>query len=250
MVIDIGGFMSRCNAIYDVYELASIGLKHPNTLQRKMWRLIKIVQDHSTDSIFVDGKAPPKEFWESADKVAFFKGQVKDRINFALRHIKNQSVVMYHSYIELIMAQIVKMILAKEESILRIIYKDRQSGYEDGKSKFTIKDIEHNKSAMVENEVERFIRIPIDKKCKYFKDRFNIDFRWADKKVCNIDIVEIDTLRHNIIHGNSDIPIDDYRLLEINNYIVGLGLHLLTQARLKYQIDIVWLDGLGRNYLR
>lgn len=247
--IDIASVMGRCQSIYDFYDLATIGLQHPETAEKKVKNMIRMMQSMAMDKYFIDGKAPPKETWEKPEYVKLMKGETERKISFAFNNIKNQTVVMFHSYVELIMSRIVEMILEKDIRILKRIYDDREKGGFRLPANKIIDNNDRIISMMIENEAERFIRKSMVDKASYLKKYFDLTFEREDEEKEEVDIFEIDKLRHDIIHGDKDIIVDDFKLLVISNYINGVCFRLLANARLKFQIDVVWMFN-GINYLK
>ena len=107
-------------------------------------------------------------------------------------------------------------------------------------------------SFMTEKEVSRFIYKNMKDKIAYLKNFFDIDYAKFPKGNIEYetDIFKIDALRHDIIHTNKPIIVEGHKILEIEEYILWFGMHLLTQARSKFAVDVVWQLPNGINYLK
>lgn len=251
-MIDIQDFLNRCSNIYDFYELATVGLNTPGALEAKKESLNKtilsVLSSPDADKLFLSGKKPPKEFWGEPEIQTGIAKQAQEKITFSLNALKKQTVVMFHSYIEIIMSLLTNMILEKDTIILKRIYLDKGRNIP-----FNVGDLIDNKddiiSMLVEREVRRFEYMKMENKKDYFQKYFEIQFKWTDQDF-GTDIMEIDSLRHDIVHSNKKITVPDDKMLRIFNYTCGLGLNLLFKVRQKFKVNIVWMLGLGRNYLK
>jgi len=250
-MINVADYMVRCADIYEFYIMAIIGLNHGETLKAKIERdkvLLLSLLDGMPDTLFVDKKPPPIEYWSSE---AFTKSLIernKKVADYGTEALQKQTVVLYHSFIELIMGEVVEMILKKHPEILKSIYMSK----EDGKNPLTAAEIIDKKDAVVqlliEKEVDHFTYKSMKQKEAYFKKHFDIAFKWGTVDY-GVDIHQIDELRHKIIHTDDTVIVDDAMLVKIKTYLNGFGMQLLFQSRLKYQTDVVWTIN-GINYIR
>ncbi|MFA4888057.1 MAG: hypothetical protein WC628_00580 [Candidatus Omnitrophota bacterium] len=251
-MIDIWSFINRCSAIYDFYKLASNGHKHPEILDTEVGRLKNIAVSFlgapDAGGYFVNGKVPPKEFWDGVSIRENITKQVVEKLEFSLGALKNQTIVMFHSYLEIIMSSLVRMILEKDLSLLKRIYFNK-----DNSLPFDVGALIDNKdniiSMLVEKEVRRFEYLSLDKKLNYFNKYFGINSQRGNADY-SIGIKEIDSLRQDIIHSDREILVSDAKIFEIWDLIREFGMYLLVTTRQKYKIDIVWTFGDGKNYLR
>jgi len=128
-MIDITEVMQKTSSIYDFYKLGEEGLKHPDILAKEVSRKIKFLQDFTkqpmTEKFFKDGKVPPEEFFASQSMVTVLTKTTQETIKAGVNYLRKQTVVLFHSYIEIIISNIVRMILQREVNILKGIYSEK-----------------------------------------------------------------------------------------------------------------------------
>lgn len=248
-MINIMDFMSECEEIYTFYKLAVAALQHPEILKeevdKKIDFFINFVESPAGKKVFIGGKDSAKDIFTPSALEQVTKKSIQTSIDFLGR----QSVVLFHSYIEIVMADVVGLILGKDEKILRRVYIEKKREFP-----FSTTELIDNKDKMVpfmiEKEVSRFVHKNMKDKMAYFNKFFGIDYTKFPKGAIEYetDIFEIDALRHDIIHTKKPIVVESSRIIEIKLYIHWFGIHLLTQARSNFAIDIVWQfpDGINR----
>ncbi len=249
-MINIADFMSKNWEILNFYKLAANALKNPKVLKEEVEKQLDFLIN------FTESPMGKKVFTIKGSARDIFTPDVleqvtKKSIQTSIDFLGRQAVVMFHSYIEIVMAEVVRLILEKDEKILKHVYSEKK-----GEFSFSATELIDNKSRimsfMVEKEVSRFVYKNMKDKIAYLKRFFDIDYAKFQKGDIEhrTDIFEIDTLRHDIIHTNKPIVVEGHKVVAIEEYILWFGMQLLTQARLKFEVDIVWLSHDGINYLK
>jgi hypothetical protein len=242
-------FTNNCQEIYNFYKLAVAALQHPEILKKEVEEKLDFLTNFAESplgkKVFIGGKNAARTIFTTNMLEQVTKKSIQTSIDFLGR----QTVVLFHSYIEIVMADVVELILEKDEKILKHVYFEKK-----GEFPFSTAELIDNKDKimafMSKKEVSRFVYKNMKDKMVYLNKFFNIDYTKFPKGEIEYetDILKIDTLRHDIIHTNKSIVVESHEILAINMYIGWFGMHLLTQARSKFQVDIVWQfpDGINR----
>jgi hypothetical protein len=239
--LKIGEVGKKLILIRDLYRIGKLALKDKRILKKwvrfkraKTAHLLKISPSIRRNLKLKD----PREYLNSdAEKIKLINN-TKKALKFSLNAIRNQAVVMSHSFIELVMGKVVRMILTKHINILKRIYCNKEN------FSFNIIDIIDNRKSvinfLIEKEVNRFLYLSLDKKLSFFKKYFDMDLlNWTNRPY-GTDFKEIDKLRHDIVHLNKNVYISDSKFDSINFYLGHFSEYLLQTSKKKYEIDIIF----------
>lgn len=243
-MINIKDEMDRFFAIKRYFVLAIAGLDSPKILSGQIKQEQKFIKQvfPKCNSFLKMKKYELSNFIR--DSVQEQRTLYLDNKVFAKNLLKKQTVVSVHSYMEVVMAKIIRIILRKHQNILIDIYNKKD------KLPFKVKEIIDNKERiiemMIEEEINRFIRNSLKEKNKFFKRYFKLvldqDLDLNRKPVyLTMSLEKIDSIRHNIIHSEKEIEVSDKDIMDIFLYASMWTAKLLSIVRNKFKVDIKWI---------